>query len=54
MIHGENGLIETQHSFDSVPREEGAWVEIVTSPPVLTGLALALAATGLVWFLRRD
>lgn len=54
VIHGENGLIEAQHSFDSVAREDNAFTEIMTSPPVLTGLALALAATGVFWFLRRD
>ncbi len=54
IIHGEDGLIEAQHSFDSVAREEGPWTAILTTPPVLTGLALALAATGLLWFLRRD
>ena len=54
VIHGENGLIQEQHSFDAVPREDNAFTEIITSPPVLTGLALALAATGVAWFIRRD
>lgn len=54
VIHGEDGKIEGQHSFDAVPRAEGPWTAILTKPPVLTGLALALAATGLAWFLRRD
>lgn len=54
VIHGEDGLIREQHSFDSVAREEGPWTAILTTPPVLTGLALALGATGVFWFLRRD
>lgn len=54
VIHGEDGQIEGQHSFDSVAREEGPWTTILTTPPVLTGLALALAATGVYWFFSRD
>ena len=54
VIHGEDGLIEGQHSFDAVAREDNAFTEILTSPPVLTGLALALAATGVAWLIRRD
>ena len=54
VIHGEDGLIQEQHSFDAVAREEGPWTAILTTPPVLTGLALALAATGVYWFISRD
>ncbi len=54
VIHGEDGTIEGQHSFDTAVREENALTAILTTPPVLTGLALALGLGGLVWFLRRD
>lgn len=54
VVHGDDGQIEGQHSFDAVAREESPWTTILTTPPVLTGLALALAATGVYWFLNRD
>ncbi len=54
VVHGPDGTIESQHSFDPGAREERAWTALLTTPPVLTGLALALGLGGLVWFLRRD
>jgi len=55
VIHGENGTITGQHSFSETQREENALLSVLTTPPVLTGLALALGITGLAWFLaNRD
>ena len=54
IIHDEDGTIEAQHSFEAADRQESAVTAILTTPPVLTGLALALGLGGLVWFLRRD
>lgn len=54
VIHREDGAISEQRSFDLTAREESPWTEILTTPPVLTGLALALGIGGLVWLLRRD
>lgn len=52
VIHGEDGMIEAQHSFDTGAAPESHWLSVVTSPPVLTGLALALGVTGIAWFLK--
>jgi hypothetical protein len=52
VIHGEDGQIEAQHSFDTGTAPESHWLTVVTSPPVLTGLALALGVTGVAWFLK--
>ena len=55
VIHGEDGIITGQHTFSESQREENAMLSVLTTGPVLTGLALALGITGLVWFLaHRD
>lgn len=55
VIHGEDGTIKEQHSFSESQREEHPLLTVLTTPPVLTGLAVALGITGLAWFLaNRD
>lgn len=55
VIHGEDGIITGQHTFSETQREESGVLSVLTTGPVLTGLALALGITGVVWFLaRRD
>ncbi len=54
VIHRDDGAIAEQRSFDTAARQQSPWTEILTTPPVLTGLALALGVGGVVWFLRRD
>jgi hypothetical protein len=51
VIHGEDGTITGQHSFSETQREESPWLSVLTTPPVLTGLAIALGVTGVAWFL---
>lgn len=51
VIHGEDGTITDQHSFSEAQREESPLLTVLTTPPVLTGLAIALGITGLAWFL---
>lgn len=55
VIHGEDGIITGQHTFSETQRQESAMLSVLTTGPVLTGLAVALGITGLAWFLaRRD
>lgn len=51
VIHGEDGTITGQHSFSETQREEHPVISVLTTPPVLTGLAIALGVTGVAWFL---
>jgi len=55
VIHGEDGIITGQHTFSESAREENALLSVLTTGPVLTGLAVALGLTGIAWFLaQRD
>jgi hypothetical protein len=55
VVHGDDGVITGQHTFSESQREESALLSVLTTGPVLTGLALALGLTGLAWFLaHRD
>ena len=54
VVHGSDGLITGTHSFDKEQAQQASWKSVVTSPSVLTGLALALGLVGLAYFLRRD
>ena len=53
VLHSDNGAIESQMMVDETPRMD--WLAVLTSPPVLSGIAGALivsAAAGLFAYRR--
>lgn len=55
VLHRDDGTIESQLSLDPLPPRD--WMEWVTSPPVLMGVAGALVVSGaaaLFSFYRRE
>lgn len=55
VVHGENGQIETVHSFDELPTARKGWVETTLSHPVyLAAGVVGLVALGVGLARRRD
>lgn len=56
VIHGENGTIEAQHTFDrgSALVEAKSWTRAVGQPAVWTGVALAIGVGALAWLALRN